>query len=357
MERVLVGRELEAGLVTLGLLTRQHVLLIGDPGTGKSALCRATGAIFGLREAECQLGKFVHRDEILGQPSLQAIREDKQIRRTEGYIAGSELGFLDEVWRASGGLLNSLLLLLNERVVIQDGRRERCPLVSVVSAANHWPAEENWQDLEALADRFLIRHSVERVAAEKWDSLLYGDFDEPEQTTDLDTLTQAQAEVEQVLVGMAARLAYRKVLDKCVQAGVYPGDRRARQCVALMQATAWMAGRDEVQVEDIDTLRWALWNDPRKAEQVRAIIDEVVDPHGLQAYKLQIEAETLVKATKESLAKGDIDTSKDQLMSLRSKLKDYLAAVKGWQQSPRVVKFNAFCFDQLNWANARLLDM
>jgi transposase len=64
---------------------------------------------------------------------------------------------VDEIWKSSSAILNSLLTLVNERVFHNDGQPISCPLVTMFGASNELP---EGKDLEALFDRFLLRFEV-----------------------------------------------------------------------------------------------------------------------------------------------------------------------------------------------------
>jgi len=53
-----VGRDEEAKVVTLALMTKEHAILIGEPGTAKSALIRRASALLNAKYFSYLLTKF-----------------------------------------------------------------------------------------------------------------------------------------------------------------------------------------------------------------------------------------------------------------------------------------------------------
>src|SRR5437667_10497817 len=103
------------------------------------------------------LTKFTSPEELFGAISVQGLKEDKYRRVTTGKLPEAELAFLDEVYKASSAILNTLLRILNERVFENgDGTFVRVPLKLCVGASNEWPhSQEGGKELAALFDRFV----------------------------------------------------------------------------------------------------------------------------------------------------------------------------------------------------------
>ncbi|MGH7868327.1 MAG: AAA family ATPase, partial [Candidatus Dormibacteraceae bacterium] len=139
------------------VLAGEHVLLLGPPGTAKSALVRAIAGAFGGTYFERLLTTFSTPEELFGPVSLKALEQDQFRRVVAGKLPEAEFAFIDEVFKASSAILNTLLTLANERVFHNDGAPMQVPLVSLFGASNELP---DGRELEALLDRFLARFEV-----------------------------------------------------------------------------------------------------------------------------------------------------------------------------------------------------
>lgn len=161
----LIEREALVGLLLVALLAGENSLLLGPPGTAKSLLARRLA--LALREGsffQVLLTRFTAPEELFGPVSLAALREhDRFERRTAGYLPEAHLALIDEVFKAGPAILNTLLMLLNERLFVNGAAVFPAPLLALVGASNEVPEDES---LEALYDRFTLRLVVEPIAGE-----------------------------------------------------------------------------------------------------------------------------------------------------------------------------------------------
>jgi len=111
---------LERSVVIDGLLasliTKQNAFLFGRPGTGKSELVRAVANGFdGCNFFGYLLSPTTDPSELFGPVAVSKLLKDEYTRDVEGYLPTSNIAFLDELFRGSSAVLNSLLTILNER--------------------------------------------------------------------------------------------------------------------------------------------------------------------------------------------------------------------------------------------------
>ena len=74
-----VGREEEAKVIALSIISGEHVVMIGEPGTAKSALARRAAELINARFFKYLLTKFTEPDELFGPLDITALKQGKYI--------------------------------------------------------------------------------------------------------------------------------------------------------------------------------------------------------------------------------------------------------------------------------------
>lgn len=262
LEHGLLEREDAVRLALLAALAGEHVLLIGPPGTAKSALARRLQHAFdGARWFERLLTRFSVPEELFGPLSLKALEDDRYERLTEGYLPTAGIAFLDEVFKANSAILNALLTLLNEREFDNGCERMQTPLVCVVGATNEVPADES---LQAFYDRFLLRVPVRPVSDAGFAALLALDGTLPDAA-----LPITPAERKALIAARDAVVLETEMLDALAAArhfvrdqAITVSDRRWRQTVGLLKTAAASSGRSAVSRIDLWLLPYCLAEQP-----------------------------------------------------------------------------------------------
>src|SRR3982751_3477487 len=122
--RFLVNKQEIIDLMAVAAVAQEPLLLVGPPGTAKSDLVLKFRDALTLESSdyfEFLLTRFTEPSEILGPIDINELRSGRYLRREQGKLPTARLVFLDEVFKASSAILNSLLTVINERKFYQDG--------------------------------------------------------------------------------------------------------------------------------------------------------------------------------------------------------------------------------------------
>jgi MoxR-like ATPase len=248
--RGLVEREALAEMIALAAVAGEHVLVIGPPGTAKSEAVRRIARSVDSRIFEYLLGRFTEPSEIFGPIDLRRLKEGFVETETSGMLPEADFAFLDEVFKGSTAILNTLLGILNERVFRRGHSVVRCPLRVCVGASNALPEDES---LAAFSDRFLVRIFVDPVPDPRLEELLEAGWTLDHENgngmngsgftratlADLDVLAEAARRSD--LSRVRPHLAHAIRLLR--GAGILLSDRRAVHAQGLVAAAAALAGR------------------------------------------------------------------------------------------------------------------
>ena len=285
--------EIVAGAL-LAVLSGQSVFFYGPPGTAKSLIARRLSGCFKSSVFfECLMNRFTTPEEIFGPVSIRELKmEDRYVRKTDGFLPSADFGFLDEIWKSSPAILNTLLTILNERKFRNGDKVEDVPLKAVVAASNEIP--QPGQGLEALYDRFIMRFTVPPVRTRRaFDSLLGSgsvgiavDVAEEDKISNEDWtalvagLGEVNVSKEALNVVHAVRVNIQKRNAEKPESQIYVSDRRWMKAIGVAKTAAAICGRKTVLPVDTLILPDCIWSKDDERGEIQKMVDEAVREFG-----------------------------------------------------------------------------
>jgi MoxR-like ATPase len=300
---VFIGRDSLIRAIELGVVSGEHVIVLGPPGTGKSACIRYFAKAMGLSFFRRVLNPDLPREDLVGPINPMALKDGKWERSWSG-LATASIAFLDEIGKASSQVQNIFLDAMEERRVTSGNIDREIPLHLVMAASN----ETIDSDSPAIWDRFTIRLTVERLSETRDFVKLLEDawgamsppsiIIQPEELSDLRArcLKMASEAVHEPSVrGLMVKLwkGSQDVLSSPAS------DRRWLRLLVIAAANALLNDRDAIAVVDLDVAKFVLWYDLDDIEAVTQFIDETID----EEKKEVMAAEAMIESMDNTLVK------------------------------------------------------
>ena len=300
-------------LALLAAIAGESIFFLGAPGCAKSMLARRIAKAFktdgdgSVQYFETLLNQFSTPEDVFSNISLKGLNgegesgKEEYRRLTENMLPEADVAFIDEIWKASPAILNTLLSIVNEHIFHNGSEMQKVPLKALLAASNELPAKN--RGLEALYDRFILRLPIGFIQNE--DSF----FDMVNESSSLnfelseeikklqisnEELNDWKNQIDSVYLSEAARAvisAIRKELtvqnealseeDKNNGELFEVGDRRWKKIVRILKTSAFLNERTEVDLMDCQLIEYCIWGTERQQEKAREIVEKCIKQNGL----------------------------------------------------------------------------
>ena len=339
--------------IALALLSRKNLFILGDTGQAKSYAINAfRKRIIGAKQFERLISKQTDEEQLFGRINLASLipgnlsqsvllsdtsyavlynklknkmsdyeisgdvedlkqantikRELDTVREilcslkqnvpemiTDGKIPDSNIVFLDEVFKANDGILNSLLTALNERVYTNEGQTVKIPVISFFAASNEIPDFNDSTQciLKPLYDRFDFKVFTKYIS-DKANRMKILNIKESNKgvkavsSITLDELFDMQKEVRNIKIPDSVKELMDTVLCELRRKKIHVSDRKFFGFCDIAKAKAFLEGHTEVTSKDLLVLKNYFWNVPEEIETVERVLSDICEnPVGTEVEK------------------------------------------------------------------------
>ena len=271
----------------------------------------------------------------------QGNKKEEYRRLTENMLPEADIAFLDEIWKASPAILNTLLSIINERTFHNGSKVQDVPLKALLAASNELPAKN--RGLEALYDRFILRLPIGFIQNEdSFFDMVEGSSSEFELPDEIKKLQISNAELEDwktqidaVQLSEEARAvisAIRKELtaqnetlseeEKAAGESFAIGDRRWKKIVRILKTSAFLNDRTEVDLMDCQLIEYCIWSTEKQQKKAREIVEKCIQQNGL-------DCDTAIDDINDEIEEFTAKVEQDWFETVTESATDKIIAVDG----------------------------
>ena len=296
----LYEKERSIRLNLLAILAGESTFMLGEPGTAKSLVARRISEAFEEPKDENEIkffdylmNQFSTPEEIFGPVSIQELKGDKYVRKTEKYLPKAQFAFLDEIWKANPAIQNALLTILNEKIFKNGVKTENVPLIGFMSASNELP--EKGKGLDAIFDRFLVRILEKPISnAENFRSMISAGKNTQAKISKkltkkiIDHISKKAESIEITDECFDVIESIRKALTNKSQSiedeseKYIISDRRWKKIANLMRVSAYCNNRKETDLMDASLIANCIWSTETQEIDAKIIVKETIENYGLK---------------------------------------------------------------------------
>lgn len=302
LQEVYIERDQEIHNAILTIVSRMTHLLVGPPGTAKSAIVKAICSY--IKDAQffyTLMFSELPPDAILGPIDPMKFKAGEFKRNIKGYLPSAHLAFIDEVFRASPNVLNSLFNIMNEREFKNGSELINVPCFALFFACN----KINERADPAFMDRFYLKSNVKRVQRpdhvasiiESWSGTSSFKTDKstnfvekyiPEkgELVDIDEINEATKESLKIKCNEKAIKSATSIYTALNQTGFDVSERKIKLSMRIAAAEAYLEGADKIGPGHLVILLDTLPNFPHQINQVADVVLTHIDERLAEIFKL-----------------------------------------------------------------------
>ncbi len=270
----LVNRDREIKQLMYALLTQEHMLLMGPPGTAKSLFAsRVFEAIHGAKIFSIHLTKQTTEEYVFGPLNIAELKKGNIVHNTKDSILEADFAFIDEFFDASDVLLRSLLGVFNERVWMKGQQRVEAKLSTAILTSNYQRENDITQ---AVLDRIIFQCEIKPITAKAKRMKVYENYLEDanfktQKILDLKKLKEFNKKMDDPK-SVKFKKEVLKTFDELViefskESKKYVSQRTANKALKVLKVAALLNGRKEVVYKDLEELKYVLCVLNRRAEE------------------------------------------------------------------------------------------
>jgi len=299
----------------LALLCKEHVLLIGPPGNNKTRMIDGLCRLIGLSQHKDNCGKyeffrttldkFSGPEALLGPWSIAELENKRWSRELSGTLATADFAFIGEFFSATGAALRSLVRILNERSIENNGEEIKCPLHTLFADTNVVPRE----NCKAVFDRFLFRvymmYLSENDKQDFTDMLQVGNKRIAKSLISIEDIKKACINVTKINVpaSVYSELFSLRTALLAGSPSIQVSDRRWVKAIKVLKASAYLRKSDSVDFCDFQNLANVLWTCPEEIANIKKQLDTYTNTSEASTDEARLAAAT--KIYEDAISSGD----------------------------------------------------
>ncbi|MBW6487518.1 AAA family ATPase [Sulfurimonas sp.] len=278
MNNKLIEREHIVPMILLTLYSQQHMLLLGPPGVGKTyAIELIKHFVEEVKYFEYLITPTTTIEELFGTKITES--DGSVTYNIEQSMLDSHIVFNDEIFKGPSQLLNSQLgITHSSRSFFQRGRGKlRSPMLSMFAASNELPDNDA---VDAFDDRLLFRFWVNEISdSENFKRFAKREFDRTQDFSASMTIEEIKAirvNASEVFIHDDFVGLYALVKEKLKAEKVRVSDRKLQSSLDIFQVSAYINGRDYVDLSDLFILLDIAWKHYDDISRTKRVIFDTI---------------------------------------------------------------------------------
>lgn len=278
--------------IMLSLISKTHMIALGQPGIAKSAILREIvdiidfDGIKGTPYFQVQMGADISPNNILGSPDIEYYKKYGVIKRNyKGFLPDAIISYCSEFYRINDQVANSgILTILNEGEFKNGTDILKTRLRFLMADTNFFPkqlddleSDERDLRLQALHDRFLSRVLVSPIKDKnnKIKMILMDDTFKSDISLHLNELIYMQELLDEVELPEYIALHMVNISETLQNKNnIFISPRRLKNSRNLIKAHALLNGRVKCNISDLISLRFTFW---QNEEDINVLNDIIFD--------------------------------------------------------------------------------